>query len=73
MKRFNVTFEYVDKKWVASCNELRITLEEGSFDALVVRMKVAVQEIADLELGINSDFELLISMSDRVDEIKAVG
>ena len=24
MKRFNVTFEYVDKKWVASCNELRI-------------------------------------------------
>ena len=73
MKRFNVTFEYVDKKWVASCSELRITLEEGSFDALVVRMKVAVQETADLELGINGDFEMLISMNDRVDEIKAVG
>jgi hypothetical protein len=73
MKRFNVIFEYVDQKWVANCNELRITLEEGSFDALVVRMKVAIQEIAKLELGINSDFKLLISMSDRVDEIKAVG
>lgn len=72
VKRFNVVFEYVDKKWVASCAELRLTLEEGSFDALVVRMKVAIQEIAELELDINSNFEVLISMSDRIDEIKAV-
>ena len=55
MKRFNVVFEYVDKKWVANCNGLRITLEEGSFDALVVRMKVAIQEIAELEQGITSN------------------
>ena len=72
MKRFHIVFEYVDKKWVASCTELRITLEEGSFDALVVRMKVAIQEVAELELGIHNGFELLISMSDRVDEIKSV-
>ena len=73
MKRFSVMFEYGDNKWIANCSELRITLEEGSFDALVVRMKVAIQEIARMELNIDSDLELLITVSDRIDEIKAVG
>ena len=73
MKRFSVLFQYVEKKWIASCDELRLTLEEGSFDALVVRMKVAIQEIAELELGLSGDFELLISMNDRIESIKAVG
>ena len=59
--------------WIASCDELRITLEEGSFDALVVRMKMAIQEIAELELGHKSDIKLIITMQDRIDEIKAVG
>ena len=73
MKQFNVVFEYLDKMWIASCEELRITLEEGSFDALVVRMKIAIQEMAELELGHKGDIRLIISMSDRIDEIKAVG
>ena len=70
MKQFKIVFEYHDKIWIASCDELRITLEEGSFDALVVRMKVAIQEIAELELGYG-DIKLLISMKDRIEEIKA--
>ena len=57
MKQFRTVFEYLDKVWVASCEELRITLEEGSFDALVVRMKVAIQEIAELELGHKGDIK----------------
>ena len=73
MRQFKTAFEYVEKKWIASCDELRITLEEGSFDALVVRMKIAVQEIAELELGHKGDIKLLITMQDRIDEIKAVG
>jgi len=64
MKQFKTVFEYLDKMWIASCDELRITLEEGSFDALVVRMKIAVQEIAELELGHKGDIKLLISMQD---------
>ena len=72
MKRFYVVFEYVDSKWVASCDELRITLEEGSFDALVVRMKVAIQEIAKIELGIVNNFEIQIAMNNRIDAIQAV-
>jgi len=73
MKQFETVFEYIDKMWIASCEELRITLEEGSFDALVVRMKIAIQEIAEIELGHKSDIKLVISMRDRIDDIKAVG
>jgi len=61
MRQFKAVFEYIDKMWIASCKELRITLEEGSFDALVVRMKVAVQEIAELELGHKGDIKLVIT------------
>ena len=73
MKQFKVVFEYLDNMWIASCEELRITLEEGSFDALIVRMKIAVQEIAELELGHRGDIKLVISMQDRIEEIRAVG
>ena len=73
MKQYKAVFEYFDKVWIASCEELKITLEEGSFDALVVRMKIAIQEIAELELGYKDDIKLVITMQDRIDEIKAVG
>jgi hypothetical protein len=71
MKQFQTVFEYSNRKWVASCEELRITLEEGSFDALVVRMKVAIQEIAEIELDYKGDIRLVISMQDRIEELKA--
>jgi len=73
MKQFRAVFEYLDKMWIASCDELKITLEEGSFDALVVRMKIAIQEIAEVELGHKGDIKLVIAMQDRIDEIKALG
>ncbi|MCL2408697.1 MAG: DUF1902 domain-containing protein [Oscillospiraceae bacterium] len=73
MRQLKTVFEYLDKMWVASCEELRITLEEGSFDALVVRMKIAVQDIAEVELGHKGDIKLIITMQDRIEEIKAVG
>ena len=55
--------------WIASRDELKIALEEGSFDALVIRMKIAIQEIAELELGHKGDIRLVITMQDIVDEI----
>jgi hypothetical protein len=67
-----MVLEYADKIWIAHCEELKITLEEGSFDALVVRMKIAIQEIAELELGYKGDIDLLITMKDRIENIKAV-
>ncbi len=70
--QFKMVFEYSDKIWIAHCEELKITLEEGSFDALVVRMKIAIQEIAELELGYKGDISFLITVKDRIDNIKAV-
>ena len=72
-KQFSTVFEYHDNMWIASCDELKITLEEGSFDALVVRMKVAIQEIAEVELGYKGDIRLVITMLDKIEEIKALG
>ena len=73
MKQFKTVFEYIDKVWIANCEELRLTHEEGSFDALIVRMKIAIQDIAQEELGHKGDIHLLITMKDRIEEIKAVG
>ncbi|MCL2356164.1 MAG: DUF1902 domain-containing protein [Defluviitaleaceae bacterium] len=73
MKQFKTVFEYIDKMWIASCEELKITLEEGSFDALVVRVKIAVQDIAETEHGHKADIKLVITVPDRIEEIKAVG
>ena len=73
MKQFKIVFEYIDKMWIASCEELRITLEEGSFDALVIRMKMAIQDIAEVEMNYKGDIKLIITMLDRFEEIKAVG
>ena len=71
--QLKTVFEYFDKTWVASCEELKITLEDGSFDALAVRMKVAIQEIASVELGYNGDIQLVITVPDRIEEIRAAG
>ena len=68
---FKIIFEYFDKSWIATCDELKITLEDGSFDALAIRMKIATQEIADLEMGYRGDIRLIISVADRLEEIKA--
>ena len=73
MKQFKVVFEYLDKMWIANCKELKITLEEGSFDALIVRMKAAIQEIAEIELGYKGDIKLIITVQDRIEEVKTVG
>ena len=71
MNQYDIFVEFCDKSWIASCNELRLTLEDGSLDALVVRMKVAIQEIAEIELGYNGNIRLVISFCDRLEEIKA--
>ena len=63
MKRFKTIFEYADNMWIASCGELKLTLEENSFDALVIRMKAAIQDIAEIELGYNT-VEILITVAE---------
>ena len=59
--------------WYATCDELKLTLEEGSFDALALRMKLAIQDIAEIELHYMDDIQLKYEI-ERIDIIeRAVG
>ena len=71
MRQFNTVLEYIGKMWIISCEELRITLEGASQDALIERLKLAIQEIAEVELGYKGDIQIVISMRDRIEEIRA--
>ena len=69
MRQFSIVFEYIDKMWIASCEELRLTLEGSSHDALIERIKIATQDIAEVELGHKGDIKIVFSMRDRIEEI----
>ena len=71
MRQFSAVLEYIDKMWIASCEELRITLEGSSYDALIERIKIAIREIAEVELGHKGDIKIVFSMRDRIEEIRA--
>ena len=59
--------------WYATCDDLRITLEEGSFDALALRMKLVIQDVVETELKYMDDIQLKYEI-ERLDIIeKAVG
>ena len=70
MRQLSTVFEYHDGLWIASCEELRITLEGSSYDALVTRMKAAIQEIAEVELVHKGDIKLIITTLERIEVIK---
>ena len=73
VKQFNVKFVWTgdDKIWYATCSELKITLEEGSFDVLAFRMKLAIQEVAAIELKITGNIQINYEI-ERFDVIEAV-
>jgi len=73
MRQFDVEFEYTEKTWLASCNEVCTTLGGSNFDTLLARMKVVIQDIAEVEMGHTGDIRLNIKISDMVEEIKAAG
>ena len=75
MKHFTIKFVWMgdNSMWYATCDELRITLEEGSFDALALRMKLAVQDVAETELNYRDAIQLKYEI-ERLDIIEsAVG
>ena len=56
--RFKITFIWDEGMWYTKCEELGLTLESGSFDALVERVKIAVPEMAELNLGYKGEIQL---------------
>ena len=75
MKQLKIKFVWTgdNRMWYATCDELRITLEDGSFDALALRMKLAIRDIVETELKYMDDIQLKYEI-ERLDIIeKAVG
>jgi len=50
---------------------VRLTLESGSFDALVERVKIALPEMLELNFGYVGDVKLVFEV-ERYDDIKKV-
>jgi len=71
MREFNVLFVWDSGVWCANSHELGLTLEHGSFDALVERVRMAVPEMAELNFGYTGDIKLSFDI-ERSDELKVV-
>ena len=68
MKTFKVTFVWDDDRWYTKSEELGLTLEHGSFDALVERVRIAVPEMVELNFGNIGEIQLLFDI-ERIDNL----
>jgi predicted RNase H-like HicB family nuclease len=66
---FVVKFTWYDDEsiWIAQTSDDRftLTLEQGSFDALLERVKIAIKDIAEVELNYMGEIKLILEV-DRV-------
>ena len=71
MKIVNVKLIWEDGVWYSKAvgDEFGLTLESGSFDALVERVKIAVPEMVELSSGYKGEIQLAIE-AERVDSLK---
>ena len=67
---FIVKFTWYDdeKIWLAtsSSDEFAMTLDHGSFDALLERVKIVMQDIAENELGYNGEIQIKLEVERTV-------
>ena len=51
--------------WVAQCSNSKfaLTTDHVSFDALLERVKVAIEDIADVDLGYKGDIRLILDVT----------
>ena len=70
MRKFKVTFVWDDDRWYTKSEDLGLTLEHGSFDALVERVRMAAPEMAELNYGHVGDIQLVFDI-ERTDNLAA--
>ncbi|MCL1849568.1 MAG: DUF1902 domain-containing protein [Clostridiales bacterium] len=63
-----IIFAWDDGIWYTK-TDFGLTLESGSFDALVERVRVAVPELVELNYGYTGDIQLLFEI-ERSDSVK---
>jgi len=61
-----------ERVWHSQSDELGLTLESGSFDALVERVKIAAPEMVELNFGYTGEFQLVLEMAQRTVSIRAM-
>jgi len=74
---FTVKFTWYDdeKIWLAtsSSDDFAMTLDHGSFDALLERVKVAIHDIAESDLGYKGEVRLKLEIDRTVSiDVEAV-
>ena len=58
MKTYTIKMIWDKSIWIARCEDLGITLEAGSFDALIERVKIAAPEMSELNHNHTGEIEL---------------
>jgi len=73
MKICTVKMIWDDGIWYTRTDEeIGLVLESGSFDALVERVRIALPEMLELNLGYTGEVRIIFE-SERIDTMKAVG
>ena len=73
MKICTVKMVWDDGVWFTKADEeLGLVLESNSFDALVERVRIALPEMLELNLGYTGEVRIVFE-AERVDTLKAVG
>ena len=67
---------YDEKLWLSNVRTyegepVRLTLESGSFDALVERIKIALPEMLELNYGYKGEIELSFEV-DRIEKLRGI-
>jgi hypothetical protein len=68
MRKFKITFVWDDDRWYTKSEDLGLTLEHGSFDALVERVRMAVPEMVELNYGNVGEVQLQFDI-ERMDSL----
>jgi len=73
MEEVKVTLHYEDGTWCSDTDDKRfgVVLESGSLDALIEKVKIAIQDIFEVDLKYSGDVKIVFQMAERSDIVKA--
>ncbi|MCL2602984.1 MAG: DUF1902 domain-containing protein [Defluviitaleaceae bacterium] len=73
MKTFTIKMMWDDGYWFSRVNEnagFSLTLESNSYDTLVERVKIAIQDILEVDFSYTGDFKCIFQ-SERIENMQA--
>ena len=72
MKRFKVKLIWEEGVWHSESfdEDFNVTLEHSSFDTLIERVKIAVQDILEIDFKYTGDIQFLFQ-TERIDNMRS--